>query len=416
MIQTACLPVSIIGAGPYGVAIAAHLNHLGVNFRIFGSPMRRWLTQMPKGMLLKSEGCASSLPDPSGQRNLAAFCREQGLAFADYGSPVSRDTFAKYALCFQQRFVPQVENIAVRAISKVNEAFQITLDSGETLCSREIVIATGLEHMENTPEQLRTLPAELWSHSAVHYDLGKFVGKEVIVIGAGQSALESAALLKEEGASVTLVVRAQTIAWNKVPILKHRSLYQRVRRPRTQLGEGLQLWVYDNAPQVFHRLPRQVRLSRVKASLGPAGGWWLKDRVMGRTQILLGHQLDSAEERNGRVALRVRAFGKETRELVADHVITATGYRFNFEKLPFLDDALKMQIKHEDQQPRLTSTFESSVSGMYFCGLASANSFGPVMRFLAGTGFTARRISTHVATRQRSAEASFAYLQKCVEK
>ncbi|SPF40189.1 Dimethylaniline monooxygenase (N-oxide forming) [Candidatus Sulfotelmatobacter kueseliae] len=407
--------VCVVGAGPYGLAIAAHLRHLGLDFRIFGSPMRRWLTQMPTAMLLKSEGCASNLPDPEGRHTLPQFCREAGLPFADYGVPLSREIFARYALCFQQKLVPQVEDVLVDAVSRTGNGFEVRLNSGEKLRAAQVIIATGMDRMEQVPEQLRGLPSELCSHSAAHYDLSKFKGKEVIVLGRGQSGLETAALLREEGASVTLVVRASTIAWNRVPSTEHRSFYQRLRRPRTQLGEGLQLWVYDNAPQLFHLLPLQVRLSRVKASLGPAGAWWLKDRVLGQMPILLGHQLRSAEERNGHIVLHLTDQNEQPKQLIADHVIAGTGYRFDFQKLPFLDEGLKSRIKHEAQKPELSSHFESSVPGLYFCGLASANSFGPVMRFLAGTGFTARRISTHIAKGQHSRAASFARLQKCGE-
>jgi cation diffusion facilitator CzcD-associated flavoprotein CzcO len=407
--------VCIIGAGPYGLAIAAHLHHAGVDFRIFGSPMRRWLTQMPKAMLLKSEGCASGLPDPEGRYGLSQFCHEAGLTFAEYGTPLSRETFARYALSFQQRFVPQVEDVLVEAVSRTDGGFNVSLSSGETLRSSHIVVATGLDRMERVPEQLGQLPAELWSHSAVHYDLTKFKAKDVVVIGGGQSGLETAAILQEEGASVTVVVRAPAVAWNKVPVMTRRSLYQRLRRPRTQLGEGLQLWVYDSAPQLFHLLPRQVRLSRVKASLGPAGAWWLKDRVVGNSSILVGHNVRAAEARNGRVALQLTDQNGQLKPLIVDHVIAATGYRFNFQNLPFLDQNLKSRIKHEEQMPQLSSNFESSVPGLYFTGLASANSFGPVMRFLAGTGFTARHISLHIAKDLRSPAPTFAQSKACVE-
>jgi lysine/ornithine N-monooxygenase len=407
--------VCIIGAGPYGLAIAAHLRHVGVDFRIFGSPMRRWLTQMPKGMILKSEGCASGLPDPSGRDGLPRFCKDQGLPFAEYGTPLSREVFAKYAIAFQQRLVPDVEDVLVVAVRQAEAGFDVRLKTGETLRAGKVIVATGLDYMERVPEQLTALPPELWSHSARHYDLSPFKGKEVIVLGAGQSGLETAALLHEEGASVTLVVRASSIAWNRVPSLESRSLYQRLRRPRTQLGEGLQLWIYDNAPQVFHHFPQSVRLSRVKASLGPAGAWWLKDRVVGKMPILLGHELHSAEARGGRVVLHLSDQNGQSKEAVGDHVIAGTGYRFNFQNLPFLDQSLKSRIRHEEQMPQLSSNFESSVPGLYFCSLASANSFGPVMRFLAGTGFTAGCIARHIAKSLRAGVPSFAQLQKCVE-
>ena len=407
--------VCIIGAGPYGLAIAAHLQFLGINFRIFGSPLRRWLSQMPKSMLLKSEGCASSLPDPAGQHSLPEYCHEEGLPFSEYGAPVSREIFARYAFAFQQKLVPNVEDVLVSAVSKVRDGFQLHLSNGETLQSARVIVASGLDHMAVSPQQLSHLSAELWSHSADHDNLSKFKGKDVAVMGGGQSGLETAAILREEGASVTLLVRASTIAWNRIPSTAPRPFYKRLRRPRTRLGEGLQLWVYDNAPQLFHHLPQQVRLSRVKASLGPAGAWWLKDRVVGQMPVLIGHQLLAAEARGGRVTLQITDQNGKPKVLIADHVIASTGYRFDFQNLPFLDPSLKSQIQDEEQMPQLSSYFESTVPGLYFTGLASANSFGPSMRFIAGTAYTARRISTHIANAQRVLAVSFAQPQKCLE-
>jgi hypothetical protein len=407
--------VCIIGAGPYGLAIAAHLGFLGEEFRIFGSPMRRWLSQMPNSMLLKSEGCASSLPDPVGHNNLAQYCLDKGLPYSEYGAPVSREIFTNYALSFQQKLVPNVEDVLVSTVDQIRGGFQLRLSSGETLESTHVVVATGLDHMAHIPEQLGQLPTELWSHSADHFDLSKFKGKDVAVIGGGQSGLETAAILLKEGASVTLVVRAPTIAWNRIPSTIRRPLYQRLRRPRTRLGEGLKLWVYDNAPPLFHCLPRAVRLSQVKASLGPAGACWLKDRVVGQMPIFLAHRVCEVIARGERVELQISGQDAQPKVLIADHVIAGTGYQFDFQKLPFLGQRLKAQIRHEEQAPQLSANFESSIPKLYFTGLGSANSFGPAMRFLVGTGYTARRISTHITGSHSSSAKLFAQPQKCLE-
>ncbi len=172
--------------------------------------------------------------------------------------------------------------------------------------------------------------------------------------------------------------------------------------PKDPTRRGAPAWVDLNAPHLFRRLPQQARLSRVKASLGPAGGRRLKERVVGHLPILVGYRLSKAESRNGRVALHLTDQNQRPKELVADLVIAATGYRFDFQKLPFMDQSLKARIAHEEQLPELSSYFESSVPGLFFVGLASANCFGPVMRFIAGTGFTARRIATDIAEDRRT--------------
>ncbi|WP_298356850.1 NAD(P)-binding domain-containing protein [Rhodoblastus sp.] len=407
--------VCIIGAGPYGLAIAAHMQFADVEYRIFGSPMRRWLSQMPKSMLLKSEGCASSLPDPTGCLGLARYCREESLPYSDYGAPVSRDIFASYGLYFQRKLVPHVEDVLVSNISHLPDGLETTLSTGEKVRSTHVVVATGMDYMAHVPEQLSGLPTTLWSHAADHYDLSIFKGKDVVVIGGGQSALETAAILREEGASVNLVARRPTIAWNRVPSTAHRPFYQRLRRPRTRLGEGLQLWVYDNAPLLFHHLPRHVRISRVKASLGPAGAWWLKDRVIGQMPVHTGHHIRAVEARGGRVELQMADASGRPKALIADHVIAATGYRFDVENLPFLDQGLKSRIRREERLPALSPYFESSVPGLYFVGVASAYAFGPAMRFVAGTDYTARRISSHIANNRHSPGIVFTPAQKCLE-
>jgi thioredoxin reductase len=393
--------VCIIGAGPYGVSIAAHLQAKGIDFRIFGSSMHRWRAQMPKGMLLKSEGRGSSLSDPAGHYTLARYCNEHGLPYGEWGEPVSRDVFVQYALSFQRSLVPNLESSMVTAIGKSRDMFQLELSSGERLNAEKIIIATGLEHMAYTPPELGHLPANLRSHTADHHDLSEFKGRDVTVIGGGQSALETVALLHEEGAFARLLVRRQSIAWNPVPEPVRRNLYQRLRKPRTNLGEGLQLWLYCNALHLFRYLPQRIRFDKSKKVLGPAGAWWLKERVVG-LPALLSHAVRGSETRGGRAVLHVTDHDGRSRDVVTDHVIAATGYQYQLNRLPFLSEDLRSRLRHERQLPALSPDFESSVPGLYFTGFASIYTFGPAMRFIHGASYTARRVSEQIAAGQRS--------------
>jgi thioredoxin reductase len=385
--------VCIVGAGPYGLSVAAHLRSLGLEFRIFGSPMRRWRLQMPARMLLKSEGCASNLAEPSGQFSLERYCATNKLAFGLRGEPVSRETFLAYAMAFQREFAPDVEDVAVSSVEGSAGGFTLRLDDGETLSTQRVIIATGLDGMAYSPGALDALPTALLSHTADHFDLGALKGKEVAIVGAGQSALETAALLHEEGARPQLIVRRNALEWNPPATNEPRSLLRRLRYPRSGLGEGLQLWLYANAPDFFRALPRPMRLARAKSALGPSGAWWLKDRVLGQVPIHLGHSILKAEARRDKAVMTIADKGHRSREIVADHVIAATGYRFDLRFLPFLSGGLKRQLRHEDYMPVLTRHFESAVPGLYFAGLASVASHGPAMRFLVGANFAARRIA-----------------------
>ena len=408
--------VCIVGAGPYGVSIAAFLGFVGVDFRIFGSPMRRWLSQMPEDMLLKSESsCASSLYEPTATHTLKRYCIDNEVPYSDFETPVSRATFVKYALAFQTTLVPNVEEVFVTSVSRFGDGFQLVLSDGTTVQTENVIVATGLDHMEYMPEPIAHLPIELRSHGSQHYDFNEFKGKDVIVIGAGQSALEAVAILHDKGASARLMVRQPSVVWNPIRPRVHRSWYQRLRRPRTRFGDGLGHWVYDDLLGFYRHLPRHIRLEKARTALGPAGARWLRDRIDGHVPILLNHDLRGVEARGARVALQVADHDKEIHELIADHVLAATGYKFDIRKLPFLSQDVKSQITHEEQSPRLTSNFESSTRGLYFTGLASTNSFGPAMRFLAGADYTARRISRHLAYKRGLHIPKFAKSEKCPE-
>jgi thioredoxin reductase len=394
-------PVAIIGAGPYGVSVAAHLKSAGIDFRIFGKPMHRWRCQMPKGMFLKSEGRASSLSDAGANYTLARYCAEHRLPYTETGQPVSAELFTEYALWFQKLFAPNVEDVLVTNVERLADSFEINLSDGSSMRASNVAVATGLEYADRIPTEVSVLPPELKSHSSQHCDLTRFKGKHVTIIGGGQSALETAALAAEEGASVRLVVRKPSLVWNRVPAVERRSAYQRLRRPASNLGEGLALWFYSSKPMLFRLLPQRTRFERVRLELGPAGAWWLKDRVIGKVQILLQSFVSGARVRGGRALLEVVGPDGRMPEMTTDHVICATGYRFALERLPFLSLRLKSQVQVVDQQPVLSPTFESSVRGLYFTGVASASCFGPVMRFLDGARYTATCVSQHILKQSR---------------
>jgi thioredoxin reductase len=408
------LPVAVIGAGPFGVSTAAYLRSRGVEFRIFGSPMNRWRTQMPAGMFLKSEGFASNLADPIGRCTLQQFCEEETLPYE--GARVSLETFTRYAVSFQQRLVPMVEDVLVAMLDRQINRFQLRLATGEEVRAKKVVVATGLSHAEYIPAELTKLPAELLSHSSNHHDLGKFKGREVVVIGSGQSALETAALLNEAQATVTLLVRRSSIEWHDIPTPGPRSLWQRLRRPASPMGNGLKLWLCAAAPMAFYHLPEQIRVDVVRTYgqrrgtplevLGPSGSWWLKERVVGRVAILLGHNVRGAEAKGSKVALHVDGPDGTPRHLTVDHVIAATGYRYNVGSLPFLGQRLISQLRCVQEAPSLSPSFESSIPGLYFTGIASAYNFGPVMRFLCGTDYAARCISGEIAREQHRSRSS----------
>ena len=385
--------VAIVGAGPYGLSVAAHLRRHGRGFRIFGNPMQSWRESMPAGMFLKSEGCASSLSDPSGSYTLKAHCQEQGLSYGDYGVPVPLQTFHDYGLAFQQRFVPEVEVTEVVGLDQSAGGYELRTAAGETLTARSVVVAVGISHFAHVPGDLAHLPSELVSHTSHHRDLGAFAGRDVTVLGGGQSALETAALLHEGGANVRVLVRRPTLVWNADPDGWPRPLARRVRYPMTGLGPGWRSFFYCNAPTVFHRLPERNRVTTVNTALGPAGSWWLKERLQpGQAALLTGHAVRGAEAVGDRLRLRVERSDGTMLEETTQHLIAGTGYRVDLDRLPFLSDRLRDRLHRVERAPALSSSFEASAPGLYFVGLASAYSLGPMMRFVYGADYSARRL------------------------
>jgi thioredoxin reductase len=385
--------IAIIGAGPYGLSIAAHLRKRGIPFRIFGRPMDSWLAHMPKGMLLKSDGFASTIDDPDGDFTLGKFCAERGIGYSDLGLPVRLDTFSAYGLAFRDRKVPELEEKLVVGVDRLPECFRLRLDDGQTVSAKRIVLAVGITHFEYIPPNLAILPPEFVSHSFQHHDLEKFRGRRVVVVGAGSSAIDLAGLLSDTGADVHLVARDKSLKFHSMQRAGKRSWWQRIRYPKSGLGPGLRSRFFCDAPTVFHYLPERFRLRSVRTHLGPAGGWFAKDRVVGRVPLLLGCSVESGEIRDGRLELRLRSKDGSVRQFSTDHVIAATGYKVDVERLKFLSTSIRSKIKTVNGTPVLSSTFESSVSGLYFVGIAAANSFGPLMRFAYGAPFTARRLT-----------------------
>jgi cation diffusion facilitator CzcD-associated flavoprotein CzcO len=385
--------VAIVGAGPYGLSIAAYFRRKGIPHRIFGRPMDSWVSHMPEGMMLKSDGFASNLYDPDAAFTLKKFCSEKGIPYADAGIPVSLETFCAYGLAFQQKMVPHLEDKQVVTIERTDRGFVLRLDDGEDVQARRVVLAIGITHFENMPASLQNLPAQFFSHSSRHRVVGAFRGRSVVVIGAGASALDMAGLMHDAGAHVELVSRKPELNFHSAPSVKQRSWWQKLRHPSSGLGPGVRSRFFANSPLAFHFLPEHLRLEAVQRALGPSGGYFIKNKVVGKVPLHLGFSPESAEVSDGKVYLTLRGVDGVTKQVVTDHIIAGTGYKVNVERLNFLSSEIRSDLKDVNGSPQLSANFESSVPGLYFTGISAANSFGPVMRFAFGAKFAAERLA-----------------------
>lgn len=390
--------VAIVGAGPYGLSAAAHL--AGLDVRVFGRKMSFWREHMPRGMFLRSPRPASSLSSPAPSLRLEDYERELGPVPP---GPVPLETFIGYGDWFQGRSFPDIDTREVQAVRRNEEGFLLTLDHGEMLRARRVVVAAGIEPFAWRPPEFASLSPERASHSVDHPDLGRFAGSEVCVVGAGQSAIESAALLDEAGASVQVVARTESVNWLLRSGWLHRlgPLRSLLYAP-SDIGPAGVSWLI-HLPSLFRRIPRRIQDPLAERSIRPAASAWLVPRVA-EVPLVLGRHVVTAAESNGRARLTL----DDGTVLSPEHVLLATGYRVDIGRYEFLDPGLLKDVNLVDGFPRLGPGFESSVPGLHFLGAPAAWSFGPLFRFVAGAEFASPELARLVfakngrASRRRS--------------
>jgi len=388
--------VTIIGAGPYGLSLAAYLEARHVPHRVLGIPMDFWKNSMPRGMSLKSDGHASLIYDPSNSFTLSRYCDEESLPYDDLGLPVPLESFTSYGLAFQKRIVPAVEELLVTSVKANEEGFLLSLDNKEQFVTRKLVLAIGIGYFAHVPSALAEVTENFVTHSSRHAVLSVFANQDVAIVGAGASALDLAALLPGVGARPVVITRGADVQFHDRQRLP-RTLRNRLRAPTSGIGPGWRSWFFCKAPNLFHHLPERWRLRATRTHAGPAGGWFIKDAVIGNVPILRNTSVEDAKIDGDRVRLDLSTDGVGSTQLTVDHVVAATGYRVDIDRITFLDEAIRARIDTVENTPILSSTFESSVSGLYFVGPAAANSFGPSQRFAVGAKYPARRVSQSLA-------------------
>jgi len=385
-----------LGAGPYGLAAAAHLQGIkGLKIRAFGDPMWFWKSQMPAGMLLRSSREASYLWDPQEAFGLNAY---QAASGNHLSSPVSLERFVSYGLWFQQHAVPNLDGRKINNIELHPNGFRVSLEDGEMFTSRRVVIAAGIFAFAWRPPEFDGLPSELVSHSSEHRDLGRFAGKKVVVVGGGQSALESAALLHEGGANVEVIVRSPELKWlGWKKRIQSMGPISKLFYSWTDVGPAIISQIVS-VPGLLQQFPRGVQDRFRKRSIRPAGAFWLLDRLK-RVPLTTGKKVVSARP----VGDRVRLSLDDGSERIVDHVLLGTGYRVDASRYSFLSEDIVQKMQRTNGFPRLGPGFESSVPGLHFLGAPAAWSYGPLMYFVSGTKYAATQLTRHFSENFRSA-------------
>jgi hypothetical protein len=390
--------VLIIGAGPYGLSISAHLRARGVDHLIAGRPMDTWLHHSPAGMYLRSEPDGLDLSCPGPGFCFEDYCRSERIDGIGRGIPTPIETFLDYSAWYIKHLVPDVSDVTVTNIEAVNGGFQVEFADADPLVAQHVVIATGLLPYRRMPAELSGLPSELVSHTTDHRRFDQFRGRRVAVVGAGSSAVETAALLHEAGCEVQLVARGQrTPFWDTRP----QPLTPLRRLASNRLCEDWRCPVW-NSPTLFRLLPPNMRAERGRIVAGLPGAWWLRDRVVGVIDILDKTSVRRAEASGSGVSLILD--GPAESRIDVDHVIAGTGFHIDIARLAYLPGTLQARIATLDGFPVLSHSGQSTVPGLYFAGAPAAFGLGPSMRYLAGTHNVSPALARSIARQAKGAQ------------
>lgn len=386
----------VIGAGPYGLSLAAHLRAAGIDHKIIGPPMDAW-NKMPRGMYLRSAVSASSLSAPGRKLKIEAYHREQGMTPI---YPVALETFLAYSRWFVERSEIEVDRRLVSSLAADNGGFRAVLEDGEEIAAARAVIAAGTKPLKWVPPEFRELPSALASHAGDHSDLSVFEGKRLVVVGAGQSAIEFAAIAHEQGADVRVLFRAPSVHWLTRSARLHSAwlLGKLLYSPNDVGPAGLSRVV--SLPGAFRRLPMGLRHRATARCVRPAASAWLVDR-MREVPLDPGRVARTATEHSGQVRIECSDGGV----VEADHVLLATGYQVDLSRYGFIAPDLLAAIGSVGGFPALGPGFETSAGNLHVLGWPASGTFGPAMRFVCGADFAARAITRAAQASRRSAAA-----------
>lgn len=382
----------IVGAGPFGLGLAAYLQQRGHDYCIVGKPLEFWEKHMPPGMLLRSN--ANWYLDPNHQWTIERFFAEQPQTGPRPqrapNQPISREDYIGYMRWFVQRAGLPVRPHYVRHLTRQGSGFRAELDNGQTIDAQNVVLATGFQHFAAYPSSLTDrIPDGRYRHTCDAVQMDAYRGRRVLLIGGRQSAFESAALLREAGAAqVHLSYRHDTPAFAEADWSWVETVMANMATDPGWFGE------LPPAEQDAYRY-RLWAEGRLKVEP------WLEQRV-GHANVRLHPrtELVSATGQPGQALHIVLTNGDE---FAVDDILLATGYQVDMARLPFLSASLLQALRLEKGFPLLDHQFQSSVPGLYVSSFAAGHSFGPFFGFTVAVRTAATLIGNALCQPERVA-------------
>ena len=381
------IDVAVVGAGPFGLSVAAHLGRLST--RTFGREMETWRTRMPYYMTLRSAWHETSLSAPGGAGTIDAWVQ---ATVEKRREPIPLELFLRYSAWFAERFVADRDASDVAHVEPAGTGFRVTTEAGAETDAKQLVIAVGVTPFAAVPPELAGLfGSDATLATGNPNEPERFAGKKVLVVGGGQAGLETAGLTAQAGGDVELVTRS-TVRWfaDREP-----------HAPRGAAGR----WAYRLAypavgygppplnrlvlhPDLFARLPDSARGALTRRLLRSGGSPSLRPLVEGKVRLTENCTVTRAERQGEHIVVQLS--DGSAREL--DHVLIASGYRFDLDRLGFLAPAVRSRIAVDGGWPVLDRYFRSTDRRIFFVGYPAEGRFGPISRFVLGVDFTANRI------------------------
>ncbi len=367
----------VIGAGPYSLAVAAYTKYLGVPTTVVGKPLDFWKTNMPRGMFLRSN--PDWHLDAREVKTFEAFLKVRGLTRAEV-KPVPIDIFLDYASWFAGQYDVQPHLAYVTRLTKVEDGYIATLDDGI-----EIHAAQGFSYFKHAPlDLLERLPVGSFVHTCDTVDFEFYRGKRVLIVGGRQSAFEWAAMINEKGASEVHVT--------------HRHATPKFNEPNWDWVQPMVRRTLDD--HGWWRKMTHEEQEKIRSDFFWVGRLtleeWLDKRVH-QPNIHI-HEKTNIVAVNAKDDKTYDVLLDDDKQLNVHHIILATGYRPNFERIPFLDRTTIMEgLTIIEGFPALDTEFQTSLPNLYVNGMAATRDFGPFFGFTVGCPIAAKIIGDAVA-------------------
>jgi len=356
--------ILIVGAGPYGLSLANYLAHQKKDFLIAGKSMELWREHTFDNMDLRSDVATSTIIHPENKFSFENYCLSNNQSIEELKGMLPVTTFRRYLNWCESSYDFDVIPEYVVKIEKNDHGFTSRLKSGAEIVSNKVVMATGVAHHLNIPEDLLNSKSSIKEKSktknlkVIHsYDTAEIAhqkNKKVLVIGAGQSAAESIDILLQNKNKVDWHSRTRPIYF-KEPLNIPKWLFNII-----VYSAGV---VRAIPPAISKRILSIFSATTITPNFQP---------MMEKIQRLK-HLPDLSNY---------------------DIIVTATGYRYDIRYMDFIGDTILKNLKLRKQMPYVNPDFETSIPGLHFIGPIIEQYFGPAMKFMIGAHYAAPKLSS----------------------